>query len=99
MILIMGTVRVPVEAFEAAHDAMESMITETRKEDGCISYAFARDVLDPGLMHVAEAWRDHEALKAHGASPHMAEWRKAIAGAGASERNLRVYETDEGTPI
>ncbi len=99
MILIMGTVRVPAEVFETARGAMETMIVETRKEDGCIRYAFAQDVVDPGLMHVAEAWRDHEALKAHGASPHMAEWRKAMAGSGASERNLRVYETDEGTPI
>jgi quinol monooxygenase YgiN len=99
MILIVGTVRVPEEAFDAAHDAMATMIAETRKEDGCIRYAFARDVVDRGVMHVSEAWRDRAALAAHASSAHMAEWRKAIGAAGASERDLRLYDTDEGTAI
>jgi quinol monooxygenase YgiN len=99
MILIVGTVRVPAEAFDSAREAMATMVAETRKEDGCIRYAFAQDVVDPGVMHVSEAWRDRDALTAHANSAHMAEWRKAIGGVGASERDLRLYETDEGTPI
>ena len=99
MILVIGTVRVPEEAFESARPAMERMIAETRKEDGCIRYAFARDLVDPGLMHVSEAWRDRDALKAHGMSPHMREWQAAIGSFGVSERNLRLYDTDEGTPL
>jgi quinol monooxygenase YgiN len=99
MILVIGTVRVPAEAFEAAKPAMERMIAETRKEDGCIRYAFARDLIDPGLMHVSEAWRDRASLKAHGASTHMREWQSAIGSVGVSERNLRLYDTDEGEAL
>ncbi len=96
MILVIGTVRVPQDAFEGARPAMERMIAETRKEDGCIRYAFARDLIDQGLMHVSEAWRDREALTAHARSAHMREWQTAIGAVGVSERNLRLYDTDEG---
>ncbi|SMQ73563.1 Quinol monooxygenase YgiN [Altererythrobacter xiamenensis] len=99
MILVVGTVRIADGGFEKAAEAMEKNIKATRAEDGCIRYAYARDVLDPQVMHVSEAWRDMDALKAHGKSAHMAEWGKAIASIGASERDLRIYDTDEGTPI
>ena len=99
MILVVGTVRVAEGGFEKAKDAMEATIKATRAEDGCIRYSYARDVLDPQLMHVSEAWRDMDALKAHFTAPHMAAWQKAIVEAGVSERDLKVYETDKGTPI
>ena len=31
-------------------------------EDGCIDYAYAEDVLEPGLIRVSEVWRDQAAL-------------------------------------
>ena len=99
MILIVGTVRVPASAFERERAAMERMITESRKEDGCIRYSYARDALDPEVMYISEAWRDRDALKAHFSSPHMAEWQKVVAGIGASDRDLRLYETDAGERI
>ncbi|WP_427964903.1 putative quinol monooxygenase [Altererythrobacter sp.] len=99
MIVIAGTVRIPTGALEKVRTAMEPLLNATRAEDGCIRYAFAQDVLDPDLIHVAEAWRDREALKAHFESPHMAEWRTAIGEIGAFDRDLRMFETDEGEPI
>lgn len=99
MIVIVGTVRIPAGTLEMARPAMEAMLAATRAEDGCIRYAFAQDVLDPDLIHIAEAWRDRGALKAHFEAPHMAEWRAAIGEIGAFDRDLRMYETDEGEPI
>ena len=99
MLLIAGTVRVPVEKIEALRGDAQTMIAETHKEDGCLSYAFAQDLLDAGLIHISESWRDGAALKAHGESAHMAAWRAAAAGLELSERNLKVYRTDEGSAI
>ncbi len=56
-------------------------------------------MFDPTLIHVVERWRDREALKAHGASPHMAEWRAAAGDIGLHDRDLKVYEADDGTPL
>ena len=99
MILIAGTVRVPSGSVERIWPAIEKMLTASRAETGCIRYAYALDVLDQGLVHVNEAWTDGESLQAHFTTPHMAEWRAACAEIGMSDRNLRLYETDEGTPI
>ena len=99
MLLIAGTVRIPAENIDAARAAAQAMIAETRKEDGCITYAFAQDLLDPGLIHISETWRDGAALKVHGESAHMAAWRAAAGELGLGERDLKLYRTDEGQPI
>jgi quinol monooxygenase YgiN len=95
MILIAGTVRFPAENIAMARPVMARMVTATRAEDGCLQYAFAKDVLDPGLIHISELWRDAAALEAHGATVHMAAWRAEGAGLGIHGRDLRFYEVDE----
>ena len=99
MIQIVGTVRIPAGSIDAARPAMERMLTASRNEPGCLRYSYAIDVLDEGLVHVVEAWADRDALAAHFQTPHMAEWRAEFAALGISDRDLRLYETDEGEPI
>jgi len=99
MLLIMGTVRLPEGGLDSARTAMETMVTASRAEDGCFTYAYGQDVLDPTLIHVVERWRDRAALKAHAASAHMAEWRAAGADLGLHDRDLKLYDADDGTPL
>ncbi len=99
MIIIIGTVRLPVASLDQARAAMRAMIEATRREDGCVSYAFAEDVLDPGLIHISEEWRDRDALKAHGASGHMATWRAAGAALQITDRNLSLYAAGQPEPL
>ena len=58
MLLIVGTIRLPPERLDAARPVMRRMVEQSRAEDGCEDYAYAEDVLDPGLIHVTELWRD-----------------------------------------
>ncbi len=99
MILIAGTVRLPPERVADARVAAARMIEATRAEDGCLRYAFAEDVLEPGVIHISELWRDQAALERHFASAHMADWRAAGRVLGIRDRNLSVYEVDEGRPL
>jgi len=99
MLLIAGTVRIPAEKVAEARAAGRRMIEATRAEDGCVQYAFAEDVVDPGLIHISEVWRDQAALDKHAASAHMAEWRKAGRELGVHDRNLRIYEVGEGRSL
>ena len=99
MIIVMGTVRIPPENIAAALAVMTATLEATRAEDGCLAYAYAVDLLDPGLIHIAERWRDTAALVAHSKAPHLATWRAAQPGLGLSERNIRMYETDEGVAV
>lgn len=98
-VLIAGTVRVPPENVDRFKPHMEKMLAASRAEDGCLTYSYAIDVADPGLVRVFEAWRDEAALQAHFQTPHMAEWRAAWPQFGVSDRNLSLYEVAAERPL
>jgi quinol monooxygenase YgiN len=98
MLVITGTFRIPPDALEAARPAMAAMIAASRAEPGCLHYSYGEDVLQPGLIHVAEHWTTREALAAHGESPHIREWRAAWPALGIGERDLVLFEADSGSP-
>jgi len=98
MIVIEGSVRIPPENLEAARPVMEQMIRASRAEAGCLDYAYAIDVLDPGLVRVTERWESREALAAHFKAAHMATWRSFFPQLGITDRSLRLYE-GEPEPI
>lgn len=95
MLLIVGTVRLPSENLADAREAMQRMILASRAESGCVEYCYAEDVLQPGLIHVKEMWRDRGSLDRHFVSDHIAQWRAAWPRLGIRERNLRLYEVGE----
>ena len=98
-VIIAGTVRVPPQNLAALKPHMLAMLAASRAEDGCLTYSYAVDVQDPGLIRVFEAWRDQAAIDAHFAAPHMATWRAAWPGFGVSERKLFAYETASERPL
>ena len=91
-VIIAGTVRVPPENLPAFRPHQDAMLEASRAEDGCITYSYAVDVQDPGLIRVFEAWRDQAAIDAHFKAPHMAVWRAAGTEFGVHDRQLKVYE-------
>jgi quinol monooxygenase YgiN len=91
-VIIAGTVRVPAENLAGLKPHMARMLAASRAEDGCLTYSYAEDVAEPGLIRVFEAWRDQAALDAHFKTPHMAEWRSAWPRFGVSDRRLSLYE-------
>ena len=81
MIIVEGWVRLDEGELDRLHDVAITMLEETRKEEGCISYCFSRAMEDPNLMRIAEVWESQEALDAHGKSAHMATFNQALGGA------------------
>lgn len=47
------------------------LVSETRKEEGCIYYALHQDIKDPSVVTMLEEWVDEEALNQHGKSEHV----------------------------
>lgn len=92
MIVIAGYYRFPLDQIEAVKPAMARMIELSRAEPGCGHYAFSEDVVEPGLIRVSESWESEEALKAHAATAHMAEWRTASAAHGIHDRTITAYD-------
>lgn len=77
---------------------MVEMLTASRAEDGCLEYAYAEDVLEAGVIHVKELWRDQRCLDSHFASDHIRAWRAAWPRLGIGDRDLRVYDVTEPRP-
>jgi quinol monooxygenase YgiN len=92
MILVIGSFHLPVASRAAAQSAMAQVIAASLMENGCISYTFGEDVLDPGLYRVSESWESMEELAAHFDTPHMAAWKLERAELGMTERNITAYE-------
>jgi len=99
MLMVAGTFRIPPEKLQGFKLHMAAMLAATRAEDGCLEYSYAEDVAEPGLVRVFETWRDQAALDAHFRTPHMAEWRAALAAVGVSDRRLFAYEVAQQRPI
>ncbi|RYD48164.1 MAG: antibiotic biosynthesis monooxygenase [Sphingomonadales bacterium] len=96
MLVITGTFRLPPHNLDAARPHMAAMIAASRAESGCLHYSYGEDVLDPGLVHVTEHWVTREALTAHGAAPHIKAWRAIWPALGIGERDLTLFETEDG---
>ena len=91
-LVIAGAFRVPLENIEGFRPHMLAMLTASQAEDGCLDYAYAPDVAEPGLIRVFEVWRDQAAIDAHFQTPHMAAWRAAWPSFGVSDRRLFAYD-------
>jgi quinol monooxygenase YgiN len=92
VIVLAPSIRLPVENLPAARPVFARMIEASRAEEGCIAYSFAEDVLEPGLIRIFEIFRDAQALKLHGASAHMQEWRAAWPALGIGDLQMQRFE-------
>ncbi|WP_112945208.1 MULTISPECIES: putative quinol monooxygenase [unclassified Rhizobium] len=92
MLLIVGTIRLPHENLALARPVMQRMVEMSRAEDGCLDYSYAEDVLEPGLVHVTERWRDQASLDRHFQTAHLSDWRAAWPALGIHDRKLQSYE-------
>jgi len=99
MILVTGTIRLPPEKLDAARPVMARMVEASRAEAGCEEYFYAEDVLEPGLIHVKERWRDQASLNQHFATGHIATWRAAWPALGITDRALVAYMVGEPSPV
>ena len=99
MLLVIGTIRVGPGDVARMRPVMDELAAATRREDGCMEYGCAEDLLDPGLIHVKEIWRDQPALDRHRQTPHTAKAREAMGGLNVLGADLRVCEVDELRPF
>jgi quinol monooxygenase YgiN len=94
MIIVEGWVRLAPADIERLRAPAAEMMRATRTEAGCLDYAFAADLSDPGLLRVIERWADEAALTAHFATPHMATFNQALAGAAIEGASITVYAAE-----
>ncbi len=99
MIVVEGWAKLAAGELDRLEAAALKMIEETRKEEGCLSYAFSRAIEDPDVMRIAEVWKDQAALDAHMASPHMAEFNAVLGSAKIEGASIKGYDADSARQL
>jgi quinol monooxygenase YgiN len=77
-VVIIGTFDVAGAARDRAEALFAMMNEETRKEAGCLYYAFSADFADRDRFHLAEIWVDEAALAGHLQTEHMSVFVKTM---------------------
>jgi quinol monooxygenase YgiN len=93
MVIVMGRVKLGAGEIDRLRGDMETQIRATRAEDGCLLYAFSRDVIDPDVLHISERWRDPAALDAHFATPTMAAFNAVLGTAKIESLLVTAYDS------
>jgi quinol monooxygenase YgiN len=99
MLIVLAEATLGKDALEQGRDAFSAMIAASRSEEGCVSYAYAQDILDPAKLHIVEKWVDEAVLTAHFHKPHMAAFQKALADLDISINEVSKYQADNGSPV
>lgn len=63
----------------------------SRAETGCLDYVVCADPDEDGRLVVFERWSAEEHLAAHFGTPHIAEFRAAVAPYPRVARDIRRY--------
>lgn len=89
MLHVLATIEVAEGKRTAFLAEFHKLVPLVRAEDGCIEYGAAVDVptaipvqtpVRDDVVMVVEKWATLDALNAHLAAPHMAEYRQRVAG-------------------
>ena len=92
MIAVLGRFRFPVEALDKARPLMRQVVEATLAEPGCRAYSYAEDVVEPGLIRVAELWDNRAALSAHFETQHMKTWSEQRAALRFFDREISLHD-------
>jgi len=94
MIIVQGWIRLAPGGVEKMRAAIITLMADTQREAGCISYVLSADLAEPDLLRVAEIWDGKDALKAHAAAPHAAAFGAALRDAGVEGMNVKGYSAE-----
>jgi quinol monooxygenase YgiN len=79
-VVVVATIEVKAGSEDAAQAFLETAVTQTHEEEGCVTYALHRDRERPTRFVMVERWASAEALDEHAKKPHMAELFGALGG-------------------
>ena len=82
------------ENLELLKREVKSLEIETRKEDGCIDYAFSIEMYESNIVRITELWDNLESLKNHLKTEHVVSFIEAMS-VNPTETEAHFYESNE----
>lgn len=99
MIIVAGHLTINPEHREAAEAAIRACVALTRAEPGNVDYRFSPDLDEPDRLNLIEQWADEDAMTAHMATPHLAEFLGAIGPCVSGSAEVIRYDVSGSSPL
>ena len=99
MIVVAGIITIDPAKRDVAIAAMRDLMTETRKEKGCVTYVMSGDFEDAGCIRLFEEWESQAAIDAHTQAPHMKKFGAQVPQLGFRGMKLERYEVSSKGPL
>ena len=96
MIIVTATMNVKPGNKDTFILESQDLISETRKEDGCISYNLLADTEDENILVMLEQWKDTNSLNNHMKTDHFKQFGEAIDQFLAKEIDIQSYQVEIG---
>ena len=91
MIIAAGDIYAQIPFREHIRELMRVTQESAREQPGCLSYAFAESLDDPGHFLLLARWRDQAAIDEHYRSQVFADYQAGTADRLVRSSELRVY--------
>jgi quinol monooxygenase YgiN len=99
MLIVTGTVEVDENSIADILPIAAKMAKASRAEAECHGYAFSQDIENPRRFRVYEQWTDEDALAFHFETPHMAEFRSALATVKITAIDIKKFTAGPMSPV
>jgi quinol monooxygenase YgiN len=97
MIIVQGFMRVQPEDFAQYRRRIVLHVAHVQTLEGCQQYSLSEDPGIPGLIWVAERWRDRVSQAAHLGGDHMGRFNEFMKHMPITAAHVASYECeDEG---
>ncbi|MFV0363035.1 MAG: putative quinol monooxygenase [Suipraeoptans sp.] len=93
MIRIIATFNLEPASIDKAIEYAKELVSETRKENGCIQYDLIQADEIPTKLVVLENWETREALDAHSNSEHFLRLVPLISGLCYKAPDIEKYHS------
>ena len=98
-IVIVGQFDLEPDDAAAAAELMRVMMNATILEQGCLHYAYSRDLSEPNRFQLSELWENDASLSAHFLTDHMATYRAGMSKLRVRSRTVRRYDATNAVDL
>ncbi len=91
MIVVVGRVRTDADKRADLIRVGQAVAAASRKEAGCISYRLYEDTEVENDFVFVEEWESDQALRAHFATPHVAEFMQGVMPAVTAPPDVKFH--------
>ena len=96
MIIITGKANVSDSNRAAFQAVAERQVTNSRREAGCVSYAYYEDSMARGTFFFYEEWADQKAVDFHFVQPYCLEFIAKARELASSPPEIKIHPVFSG---